>query len=161
MKTLETARLRLRSRTLDDLEPFVAMDTDPEVRRYMGGPLDPIAHRAEVRRNIVDGPKPGEWRWIIEWRDRPGFLGQCGVRPSHLPDVSELSWRLVQSAWRQGIASEAVMAMLAHLRDEIGIGPVVALIHPDNAASQGVARKIGLSPAGEVVAWNSRQMVWR
>jgi RimJ/RimL family protein N-acetyltransferase len=160
MKTLETARLRLRPRTLDDLDAIVAMDTDAEVRRYIGGPLDPVAHRAEARGNILDRP-PGEWRWAIEWLDRPGFLGQCGIRPSHLPDVSEFTWRLVRSAWLQGIASEAAGAMLAHLRDEVGIGPVVALIHPDNAASQGVARKLGLRPAGEVVAWNARQMVWR
>jgi len=44
-KTIETARLRLRPRTLDDLEAIVAMDRDEEVRRFIGGPLEtePIA----------------------------------------------------------------------------------------------------------------------
>ena len=35
MKTLETARLRLRPRTLDDLDAIVAMDSDEEVRRFI------------------------------------------------------------------------------------------------------------------------------
>src|SRR6266851_1192554 len=158
-KTIETARLRLRPRTLDDLEAIVAMDTDPEVLRYLGGPLDPVAHRTEVRGNIVDGTD--YLRWAIEWLDRPGFLGQCGTRPCHLPGTTELTWRLVRDAWRQGVASEAAAAMLAHVRAERGAGPVVAFIHPDNAGSQGVARKLGLSPAGETELHGTRQLVYR
>jgi len=161
MKTLETARLRLRPRTLDDLDAIVAMDTDPEVRRYLGGPLDPVAHRTEVRGNIADGTMPDYLRWAIEWKDRPGFLGQCGIRPCHLPGTTELTWRLVRTAWRQGVASEAAATMLAHARAERGVGPVVAFIHPDNAGSQGVARKLGLRPAGEIRMHGSRQLVFR
>jgi len=137
------------------------MDTDPAVRRYFTAPFDPVAHRAEAHANIANGLKPGEWRWAIEWRERPGFLGQCGVRPSHLPDVSELSWRLMPSAWRQGVATEAVAAMLDYFRSETKVGPLVALIHPDNAASLAVARKVGLKPDGETVAWNARQLIFR
>ena len=155
---LETKRLRLRPRTLDDLEPIVAMDTDPEVRRYLGGPLEPVAHRAEVRGNIVDGMMPDYLRWAIEWRDRPGFLGQCGVRPCHLPGTTEFTWRLVRHAWRQGVASEAAAAMLDHVRAERGVG---AVVHPDNAGSQGVARKLGLRLAGEIYMHGSRQLVYR
>jgi len=161
VKTLETARLRLRPRTLDDLEAIMTMDSDPDVRRYFTSRFDPIAHRAEVRANIVNGARRGEWRWAIEWLDRPGLLGQCGVRPSHLPDVSELSWRLVQLAWGQGIATEACTTMITHLREKVCVGPLAALIHPDNTASQAVARKLGLKPAGETVAWNARQLIYR
>ncbi len=139
----------------------MAMDTDPAVRRYFTGRFDPVAHRAEIRASINVGAKPGEWRWAIEWLDRPGLLGQCGVRASHLPGVNELSWRLVPSAWGQGIASEATGAMIRYLRREVGIGPLAALIHPDNAASLAVARKLGLRPAGETIAWNARQLIYR
>ena len=161
MKTIETPRLRLRPRTLDDLDAIVAMDTDPEVRRYLGGPLEPIKHRADVRGNIVDGTMPDYLRWAIEWLDRPGFLGQCGIRPCHLPGTTELTWRLMRHAWRQGVGSEAAAAMLVHIRAERGAGPVVAFIHPDNAGSQGVARKLGLHPAGETRMNGTRQLVYR
>jgi RimJ/RimL family protein N-acetyltransferase len=161
MKTLETPRLRLRPRTLEDVDAIVAMDSDPEVRRYLGGPLAPMAHRTEVPGNIVDGTMSDYLRWAIEWKDRPGFLGQCGIRLCHLPGTTELTWRLVRAAWRQGVASEAAAAMLAHARAERGAGPVVAFIHPDNAGSQGVARKLGLRPAGETQMHGSRQLIYR
>jgi RimJ/RimL family protein N-acetyltransferase len=35
---LETARLRLRRYQASDLKPFVAMNADPEVMRFVGGP---------------------------------------------------------------------------------------------------------------------------
>jgi RimJ/RimL family protein N-acetyltransferase len=161
MKTLETPRLRLRPRTLEDVDAIVAMDSDPEVRRYLGGPLAPLAHRTEVRGNIVDGTMSDYLRWAIEWKDRPGFLGQCGIRLCHLPGTTELTWRLVRAGWRQGVASEAAAAMLAHARAGRGAGPVVAFIHPDNAGSQGVARKLGLRPAGETQMHGSRQLIYR
>ena len=151
MRTLETARLQLRPRTLADLDAIVAMDSDPEVRRYVGGPLEPVAHRAEVRKNIVDGRPAPYFAWAIEWKDQPGFLGQCALNPSPRPGVVEISWRLAKPNWSQGIASEAAVAVLDHARRDLRLQPIVALVHPQNGASTRVARKIGLQLAGETL----------
>jgi RimJ/RimL family protein N-acetyltransferase len=160
MKMLATPRLRLRMRTLDDLDAILAMDADAEVRRFMGGPPHVEAHRAEVRANIIDS-QPSHRRWVIEWRDRPGFLGQCGLSLCHLPDCTALTWRLGRAHWGRGIASEAVGALLRHAREDLGLRSFVAFIHADNGASQRVADKIGLLPAGETVLHDYRQLVYR
>lgn len=160
MKMLATPRLRLRARTLDDLDAILAMDADPEVRRFMGGPPHPEAHRAEVRANIVDG-RPSHQRWAIEWRDRPGFLGQCGLSLCHLPGCTALTWRLARAHWGRGVASEAVGAMLRHAREDLGMRSFVAFIHADNQASRRVADKVGLRPAGETELNGYRQLVYR
>jgi RimJ/RimL family protein N-acetyltransferase len=161
VKTLETSRLRLRARTLDDLEAILAMDADTEVRRFIGGPPDAAAHRAELRKNLVEGLPTSEWRWAVEWRDRPGFLGQIGLKPCHLPGCSEFTWRLVRAAWGQGIATEAVDAMLGHARADLGVRSFVAFIEAGNRASRRVADKIGLQPAGETVLHGLPQLVYR
>jgi|SRR5262245_10706557 len=161
MKTLETSRLRLRARTLDDLEAILAMDADAEVRRFIGGPPEAAAHRAEVHKHLVEGLPRSEWRWAVEWRDCSGFLGQIGLKPCHLPGCSELTWRLVRVAWGQGIATEAVAAMLVHARAELGIRSFVAFIEAGNRASRRVAEKIGLQPAGETVLHGLPQLVYR
>jgi RimJ/RimL family protein N-acetyltransferase len=160
MQMLATPRLRMRERTLDDLDAVMAMDADPEVRRFMGGPPPTEAHRAEVRANIVDG-RPSHHRWAIEWRDRPGFLGQCGLGLCHLPACNALTWRLVRAHWGRGVASEAVGAMLQHAREDLGMHSFVAFIHVDNQASRRVADKVGLLPAGETVLHGYRQLVYR
>jgi RimJ/RimL family protein N-acetyltransferase len=160
MHMLATPRLRLRARTLDDVESILAMDADPEVRRFIGGPPRAEAHRAEVQANIVDG-RPSHRRWAIEWRDRPGFLGQCGLDLCHLPGCTALTWRLVRAHWGRGVASEAVGAMLRHARQDLGLGSFVAFIHADNEASRRVADKLGLKPAGETALHGYRQLVYR
>ncbi|MPZ31609.1 MAG: GNAT family N-acetyltransferase [Rhodospirillales bacterium] len=160
MQVLATPRLRLRARTLDDLDAILAMDADADVRRFMGGPPHANAHRAEVRANIIDG-RPSLRRWVIEWRDRPGFLGQCGLSLCHLPGCTALTWRLGRAHWGRGIASEAVGALLRHAREDLGLRSFVAFIHADNQASQRVADKVGLRPAGETVLHGYRQRVYR
>jgi RimJ/RimL family protein N-acetyltransferase len=161
MKTLETRRLRLRPRTLDDLEAILAMDADPEVRRFIGGPPDPVAHCAEIAKNLIEGLPRAEWRWAVEWRDQPGFLGQIGLKPCHLPNCSELTWRLIRAAWGQGIATEAVSAMLDHAHAELGVRSLVAFIEAGNQASRRVAEKMGLQPAGETLLHGLPQLLYR
>jgi RimJ/RimL family protein N-acetyltransferase len=160
MQMLATPRLRLRARTLDDVDAILAMDADADVRRFMGGPPYAKAHRAEVRANIIDG-QPTHRRWAIEWRDRPGFLGQCGLGLCHLPACTALTWRLARAHWGRGIASEAVRALLRHAREDLGLGAFVAFIHADNQGSRRVAEKVGLLPAGETVLRGYRQLVYR
>jgi RimJ/RimL family protein N-acetyltransferase len=45
MQMLATPRLRLRARTLDDVDAILAMDADADVRRFLGGPPHAQAHR--------------------------------------------------------------------------------------------------------------------
>ena len=74
---LQTPRLRLRPREAGDIEDFLAMDADPEVVRYIypEGPPEPAALRERYRARILAGwPQAGGF-WIVEWRERPGFLG--------------------------------------------------------------------------------------
>jgi len=144
MTVMETARLRIRSRTVDDVEPIVAMDLDPLVRRYMGPPLDPDAHRAEVRRRILAGIGP----WAVEWKDRPGILGLCGLSEFDGLPFGQIGWRFTSASWGQGIGTEAARAVLDHSFAEMGIDLVTTLVHPDNIASVRVAEKIGMKRDG-------------
>jgi RimJ/RimL family protein N-acetyltransferase len=148
--TIITARLRLRARTLADLEPIVEMDADPTVRRFIGGPLDRATHREEVRRRIVEGRPEPHASWAVEWRHRPGLVGLCHLNHSEEAGLTQIGWRLLPSAWGQGVATEAARAVLARALGPIGLPAIVALIAPENLASIRVAEKIGMTQAGVV-----------
>ncbi len=160
--TIRTARLRLRARTLADLEAIVAMDADPAVRRFIGGPLDPARHREDVRRRIVEGRPEPHAAWAVEWRNRPGLLGLCGLSPwEEEPGPTLIGWRLLPSAWGRGVATEAARAVLARAFGPLGLRAVVALIHPDNLASIRVAEKAGMTRAGAAQHWGAPQLLYR
>jgi RimJ/RimL family protein N-acetyltransferase len=78
-----------------------------------------------------------------------------------VPDCSELTWRLVRRAWGQGIATEAVGAMLDHARAELGVRLLVAFIQAGNAASRRVAEKMGLQAGDKTLLHGLPQLVYR
>jgi RimJ/RimL family protein N-acetyltransferase len=158
---IETNRLRLRTRTLSDLEAIVAMDADLLVRKYIGGPPDPVSHRDGVRRNIVQGRPEPHASWAIEWRTASGLLGLCGLSLSQETGLTQIGWRLRSCVWGQGVATEAARAVLAHALGPLGLPVVVALIHPDNRASIRVAEKIGMTQCGVGRFRDAPQLVYR
>jgi RimJ/RimL family protein N-acetyltransferase len=160
MMLIETPRLRLRPRIREDVEPIVIMDSDPEVRRFMGGPLDPEIHRREVLANILIG-QPKHWSWAIERKDRVGFLGMCLLRPLEDTGFISIGWRLVRQHRGQGFATESSRAVLEHALRVLGIDPVVAIVDPRNFASIRVAEKIGLRRAGVSHHYGTEQILFR
>lgn len=137
------------------------MDTDPDVARFIPGPwADPDRHRAFVAARIAAWYPPGMGYWSIEATRQPGvFLGWILLMPvdTHGPEI-EIGWRLIRAARGQGYATEAAAAVLRHAFGTIDFDEVIAEIHPDNLASLGVARKLGLSPAGPALRRAIRRM---
>jgi RimJ/RimL family protein N-acetyltransferase len=148
--SLETARLKLRPRTLSDLEANLVMDLNPQVHRYIfvHGAPDPAAHRAELTRRIRSAWPERGGLWVVEWQNEPGFLGWCGLLPLEQTGLIEIGYRYVPEAWGQGVATEAARAVLDHGFRVLGFDPIVAVAHLGNQASCRVLEKIGLRPEG-------------
>ena len=98
---LTTERLRLRPRTMADLDACVAMDLDPEVHRFIYGdnPPERREHRAHLRARIASGWPAVGGIWVVEWQLAPGFLGWCGLFPLEGAGPIEIGYRYVRSAW--------------------------------------------------------------
>jgi len=147
---LKTERLSLRPREADDLEDFLAMDSDPEVIRYIypEGPPEPESLRERYRARILAGwPQTGGF-WIVEWKGRPEFLGWCALFPLEESGLIEIGYRYRRATWGQGVATEAAAAVLAHGFEVLKFDPIVGVTHPDNRASQRVLEKLGLERDG-------------
>lgn len=151
---LRTERLLLRRWRPADREPFAAMNADPAVMRHVGtGPLHPVASdelRARLRREWA---RAGRGQWAIERADDGAFLGFCGLTDpawggAARPGELEIGWRLRRDAWGHGFATEAARAALHVALAELGAPGVVALVHPDNDRSLGVAERLGMRVVG-------------
>ena len=146
---IETARLRLYPPRPDDLEARLAMDRDPEAMRFIRPvPEDAAAQRAEIRDRILGPPPPRGALWHVEELAAPGFIGWCGIFPLEDSGLIEIGYRYARGAWGRGLATEAAAAALDHGFRVLDLDPIVAVSHPDNAASHRVLRKIGLRAAG-------------
>jgi len=148
---LETDRLLLRKPELSDFEALCEMMSDEETARFIGGVQEPaLVWRALC--GIV-----GHWELrgygffsVIEKQSNM-WVGRIGPWYPHGWPQPEIGWSLNRSTWRKGYASEAAVACMDHVVDDLEWDSIIHLIDKDNLGSQGVARKIGSKNTGQEV----------
>jgi RimJ/RimL family protein N-acetyltransferase len=150
MILLETGRLRLRRFTIEDVDLLVALDSDPEVMRFITyGVPTPHATYSDVilpRWFALYESSPLLGYWAAEDRDTGGFLGWFHLRPDRIdPDEQELGYRFMRAAWGRGLASEGAAAVVRHGFESVAAEKISARTLAGNLASQRVMRKCGLA----------------
>jgi ribosomal-protein-alanine N-acetyltransferase len=143
---LQTDRLILRPRTVDDAEALFEAFRDVEAMRYWTGP--PHASVAETRADIEAKDGDPAWRcWAITRRGDDTALGIVAAGEKRQGNVTEIGYILAPSCWGGGIAREAVSAVIDHIFAE-GQRKVFADTDPDNAASRGMLERLGFKLEG-------------
>jgi RimJ/RimL family protein N-acetyltransferase len=142
---LETARLRLRRLCLSDEPDLLALDSDPEVMRYVGSPpglrsAEETAHRVSERIRADHGARG--W-WVVEGRDDGVFHGLGLLLPMPGGGDVEVGYRLARRSWGRGIATEAASALVDYAFRVLELPRTVAVVYPENRASRRVLEKLG------------------
>jgi len=148
MIALETQRLLFRDHAPADLEPFCALETDPEVRRFVGG-TPRTRERAEEKFQAF--LKPVQDRlglWATVYKPDDSYIGYCGVYPHFglkgpIPLEGALGYTLARRYWGRGLATEAAEAFVDFGFDELGLQRIVAMVEVGNGASVRVLEKLG------------------
>jgi len=145
---IETDRLTLRGHGPDDFPDSLALWSDPEVTRFIGGKP---STREETWSRLLR--YAGHWSllgfgyWVVVERETGRFVGEAGfsnfrreIEPS-LDGMPEIGWALAPHAQGRGYATEAARAVIAW--GEAHFGPVrtACIIAPENAPSIRVAQK--------------------
>ncbi len=150
MTAIETERLLLRDWTEADLEPWLALNTEP-VMRWLGGVRTREQQESAVRdRFILWQESRGFTFWAVERKVDRWLLGFCGLKIGDDPGSPvegeyEIGWRLREDAWGQGYAKEAATASLDHAFDVLGAERVMALTVEGNAPSWGLMQRLGMT----------------
>jgi [ribosomal protein S5]-alanine N-acetyltransferase len=152
MKTfIETERLILRAFVLEDVDGLFALDSDPEVHRYLGN--KPITEKEQaletikyVQQQYVEN---GIGRWAIIEKSTNNFIGWSGIKLVKEPvnqhvNFYDIGYRLLQKYWGQGFASESAFASLAYGFNELHLNEIYAAANVDNIGSNTILRKIGM-----------------
>jgi RimJ/RimL family protein N-acetyltransferase len=148
---LQTQRLTMRQLTAEDVDNLFALNSDPEVMRYLtGGKPTP----REVLRNEVIPFHLAVYKrfdrlgtWAAQSTAGGDFLGWFHFRPGPGTDLTnvDLGYRLRRSAWNKGYATEGSRALISMGFTELGVERVFAHTMTVNTASRRVMEKCGLS----------------
>lgn len=148
----ETERLILREILATDVEGFFALDSDPEVHRYLG--TTPIQNKEQIvdtiafiRQQYADN---GIGRWAVIDKNTHDFIGWAGLKlikettNKHI-NYYDLGYRLRKEYWRKGLATEAAAAALVYAFDTLNASEVYAMANCENTGSNKVLTRVGLT----------------
>lgn len=146
---IRTPRLILRRARPDDLADVHAMLSDPRAMRYWSRPEH---ETLDESRDWLAGmiAATGADDYVIEHRDR--VIGKAGMwrRP-------EVGFLLHPDFHGQGLAREAMEAVISHIFATHDLPELVAEADPRNAPSLALLARLGFTETGRA----SRTMQWR
>jgi RimJ/RimL family protein N-acetyltransferase len=146
---LETARLTLSGHRVEDLDDSLAMWSDPEVTRFVGGKT--FAREevwARLLRYLGHWALSGYGFWQVRERATGRFVGEVGFADFKrdlalsFDGAPEAGWVLAPWSQGHGYATEAMVAALDWIT-AAGHPRTVCMIDPPNLASLRVAAKCG------------------
>lgn len=147
---LTTPRMVLRRFTPADAGLLVELDSDPAVMHFITG------GRSTPPEEIEDDVLPcflrhyeqydGYGFWAAQETQTRAFLGWFHLRPATAApdDEPELGYRLRQSAWGKGYATEGAQALVDHAFRRQGARRVTAETMTVHVGSRRVMEKAGL-----------------
>ena len=164
---VRTERLVLREPQAEDCEVLADLWVDPDVRRCLSPPRERDFLLGCFRESVAD---PEAYRkrwserfWVVLDAATSGLVGAYALSRKDVEGriENDLAYFFFPRAWRRGYASESAPEIAAIAFGELGLESLVAIIHPDNAASQGVARKLGMQYERTLVGSDWDRLVFR
>lgn len=144
--TLETDRLRLLPVSIDHVDTLHQIWTDADVRRYLWDDveIDRQTAAAVVDQNLSDWSSRRYGLWLITDKQTNDAIGFVGFRSSEDANEPELLFGVLPGSWHRGIATEAAVAALRYLFEDVGASAAWAATDPPNTASVRVMERIGM-----------------
>ncbi|WP_298223215.1 GNAT family N-acetyltransferase [Flavobacterium sp.] len=158
---LETERLLMREFRASDNEALFAMDTNPNVHRYLGNqPLIKIeecdAYIKSIQKQYLEN---GIGRYVVILKETQEIIGWAGLKLITEPENNhvnfyDIGYRFAEAYWGKGYGYEAAKAWLDYGFNEMKIPAVYASAHIDNVGSNKILQKIGLKQNGQYLHYN-------
>lgn len=151
---VETERLVLDELAVDRDELFIfELLNEPGFLENIGD--RGVTDLATARGYIEKGPQAsyaahgfGLWRVVDKASGEP--VGICGLLQRDVLEDPDIGYAFLSRTEGRGYATEAARAAVEHGRKVLGLGRIVAITTPENAASQRVLEKIGFSYSGRI-----------
>jgi RimJ/RimL family protein N-acetyltransferase len=141
---LTTERLGLRPYTSSDAPALAEVFADPYAARFYPQMKDPERVTKWIEWNLRNYEEYGVGLWAVELRESGRFIGDAGLtyQPIEGSLLLEIGYHIHGSVRRQGYASEAAGACRDFAFRNLRKDYVCSIVHPENAASVAVARRI-------------------
>ncbi|MDO6596579.1 GNAT family N-acetyltransferase [Oceanihabitans sp. 2_MG-2023] len=149
---IETKRLLLRELRLTDLDGMFALDSDPDVHKYLGNkPVKTIDESKKILESVLSQYKErGIGRFAVIEKASGDFVGWSGLRLNTEYNMNgftkyyDVGYRLIKQYWGKGYATESGKAAIDYAFKVLKLPEIYATTEIGNQASHNALLKIGL-----------------
>lgn len=147
--TIQTERLGLRNWKDSDLKAMTALNKDPKVMQYFPSMPDEAATLAYIKRMQAQFAKTQYCYFAAEILATQEFIGFIGLMyqdyEAEFTPCVDIGWRLKQTAWGKGYATEGAKTCLGYAFNNLKIDTIYSVAPLVNTPSISVMKKIGMS----------------
>jgi len=145
---LETHRLLLRRMTLEDADLMLSIWNDPAFVRFVGDRGVRTVEEAKIA--LQEGAFKlyedyGFGPYCMVRKSDDTRVGICGLFHRDNIEHPDIGFAVLPEFCGEGLAGEAAEAVVGHARNDLGLQVLTAIVSPDNRASIGLIKKLGLS----------------
>jgi RimJ/RimL family protein N-acetyltransferase len=161
--TLEAPHILLRPWRAEDAEAWYNVLQEPDLLRYFPATQPPSRRMAEryIEHHLDHWRTFGYGHWVVVTRSDNRVVGWTGLEYLNELEQTEVAYLLSRSVWGRGYATEAARLAVRFAFETVGLGELIALIHPENAASLRVAAKCGMDLLDRVTLWGLEMCRYR
>lgn len=143
--------MRLVPITIDDEDLAVRLECDPEMMFHIGGARQEADVRASHKRRLALMEKGEAQMYKVVTDDSAEVLGTIGIWRIDWkgPQTYEMGWFVLPEHQGKGVATQAARLIIAQARSNSDVRYIHAYPAVSNAASNAIARKIGMESQGE------------
>lgn len=151
METLTTGRLVLEPLVAGHAEALFVVLSEPELYAHLDhGPPPSLEHLRGVYEQLEARVSPDGTQLWLNWAIRPRGGAPIGFVQATVSGADAwVAYVLARERWGRGFASEAVGAMIDHLRSACGVRRFLATTERRNDRSVRLLRRLGFRAAGE------------
>ena len=156
------AWLTIRAGTEQDLEDWYLLETDPDVKRYVGGPA--TRPRDEWLSGMRGWIQRREMLHAVVAVNASGAFAGRALLSRNDPNSNEreLQVLIAKTHWGEGFGREA-SELLIRAGFKRGAPAISAVVHPENAASLALVQTLGFKSAGKKSSdrWDNGHLIFR
>lgn len=164
---ITTPRLLIREFTVNDIDAYHGIFSDPEVTKYISwGPYTSIDQTKQFIIRVVEDQKKiprKSYEFAIVLQSTDELIGYTILQVNISNRSAERGIYLKRTEWNKGIATEAQSTMLNFGFNQLGLHRIWATCDPDNVSSQKMMEKTGMIYEGRLreSRWNAKDQTYR
>lgn len=159
---LETERLIIREHVLSDAPFFFTLNSNYNVVKYTGdSSFKMIAEAEKIVQYVMNQYKEnGYGRWLVAEKETGNPIGWCGLKFHTDTKETDIGYRLLESAWGKGYATESAKACIDYGFNHFNLNRIIGDAIKENTASINVFKKLGMTYLKDSLLDNIESVVY-